>query len=57
MFKPLSIKEEIQLQLGIVHDNTVRDDAKHREDIKVNVLKHWPGTLMFIDQCKKNEYK
>ena len=53
MFKELSNKEEIQLQLQIVHENTEQEEVKYLASMRDNVKHKWSKTLMFIDQLKE----
>lgn len=45
----LSNKEEIQLKLDIIHQNTFKEEEVYLATIKANVKVKWPATLTEID--------
>ena len=48
-----SDKDQIKLQLSIIHANTDRNTEKKMADIRANIQYKWKNTLKFIDELKE----
>jgi uncharacterized membrane protein len=48
-----SDKDQIKLQLSIIHANTDKTTEKKMADIRANIKYKWANTLKFIDEMRK----
>ena len=46
---PMTAKEELQLKLDIIHQNTTREESHYLAAIKANVAVKWDATVQFIE--------
>lgn len=47
-YNPLTPKEEIQLKLDVIHQNTAREESHYMAEIRANVVVKWDATAAFI---------
>ena len=45
----MTAKEELQLKLDIIHQNTTREESHYLAAIKANVAVKWDATVQFIE--------
>lgn len=56
-YNPLSSKEEIQLMLDVIHNNTKQQEEIYLASIRANVRAKWKATVKEIDNLLQRTNK